>query len=366
MEKLKKLSDTIRMLMEGKFSGYIKINFSQGSLGRIEKSEEFELTNIVTADTVMEQVCKGKDIQHDLREKKDMQIMLQWLLSVFVSGLMIAGCAATGTHQTLQANHAPAAVTERLIQPGDTASVHYLCRLRSGEVVAATDNVAESLPKSNIYEKRTESGPLSISAITAAEANRPVPTPFGQRSFDEEIQNQIGQVIVGMKEGEKRTAEIKAQDAVPSVPEKYLARLNRVRIQPKVIVIQKHTYEYLTNQTPEIGQAYTYDTDFPGKVESISDKDVKIRIFVTPGTVKETLFGPGRIREEGDNYIMDIDARKGALVRATNMVGRISYVDDKRFTVDFGNAFGGETLLCDVTVEKIANNNLLTSETATR
>jgi FKBP-type peptidyl-prolyl cis-trans isomerase 2 len=366
MDKLKRLGETIRTLMEGEFSGYIKINFSQGSLGRIEKSEEFEITNIVATDTAMKQVCREKDVQHELRDKKEMQIMLQRLLPVFVSVLTIAGCAATGTHQILQADHAPAAATERLIQPGDTASVHYLCRLRSGEVAAATDNVAESLPKSNIYLKREESGPLSISAISAAEAKRPVLTPFGQRSFEEEIQNQLGQSIVGMKEGERRTAEIKSEDAVPSVPEKYLARLNRVRTQPKVVVIQKHTYEYLTNQSPEIGQAYTYDTDFPGKVESISDKDVTIRTFVTPGTVKETLFGPGRIREEGDNYIMDIDARKGALVRATGMVGRISYVDDKRFTVDFGNAFGGETLFCDVTVEKIADADLRTSETTTR
>ncbi|HUI66754.1 MAG TPA: hypothetical protein VL087_00910 [Nitrospirota bacterium] len=365
MEKLKRLSETIKMLMEGKFNGYIKINFSQGSLGRIEKSEEFELTHVVVADKALIQVCREKDIQQELPDKNDMPIMLQWLLPIFVSVWTIAGCAATGTHQMLQADHAPAAATERLIQPGDTASIRYLCRLPSGDVAAATDHVADNLPKSNIYVQRLESGPLSLSAISPAEAKRPELTPFSERSFEDEIQNQLGQAIVGMKEGERRTAEIKSEDAVPSVPEKYLARLNRVRTQPKVVVMQKHTYEYLTNQTPEIGQAYTYDTDFPGKVESISDKDVTIKIFVTPGT-KETLFGPGRIREEGDNYILDIDARKGALVRATGMVGRISYVDDKSFTVDFGNAFGGETLLCDVTVEKIADANLRTSETTTR
>ncbi len=42
MDRMKRLIETIRMLMEGEFCGYIKINFSEGSLGRIEKSEELE------------------------------------------------------------------------------------------------------------------------------------------------------------------------------------------------------------------------------------------------------------------------------------------------------------------------------------
>lgn len=38
----RKLIETIRTLIEEEFSGHIKINFSQGSIGRIEKTEEFE------------------------------------------------------------------------------------------------------------------------------------------------------------------------------------------------------------------------------------------------------------------------------------------------------------------------------------
>ena len=48
MDRMKRLIETIRMLMEGEFCGYIKINFSQGSLGRIEKSEELEDASIIT------------------------------------------------------------------------------------------------------------------------------------------------------------------------------------------------------------------------------------------------------------------------------------------------------------------------------
>ena len=50
MDRMKRLIETIRMLMEGEFCGYIKINFSQGSLGRIEKSEELEKAAIITSE----------------------------------------------------------------------------------------------------------------------------------------------------------------------------------------------------------------------------------------------------------------------------------------------------------------------------
>jgi hypothetical protein len=40
MEKVKKIIEVIKSLMEKKFTGYIKVNFSRGNVGRIEKFEE--------------------------------------------------------------------------------------------------------------------------------------------------------------------------------------------------------------------------------------------------------------------------------------------------------------------------------------
>lgn len=42
MDRMQRLIEAFRTLIDAEFSGYIKINFSQGSLGRVEKSEEFE------------------------------------------------------------------------------------------------------------------------------------------------------------------------------------------------------------------------------------------------------------------------------------------------------------------------------------
>lgn len=42
MDRMSKLIAVIRKFIESEFTGYIKINFTQGSLGRIEKYEELD------------------------------------------------------------------------------------------------------------------------------------------------------------------------------------------------------------------------------------------------------------------------------------------------------------------------------------
>ncbi len=281
--------------------------------------------------------------------QKEIQTMFQ----VFVCMLTIAGCATPGTHQTSQPEPATDLTKARQVQLGDTASVNYLCRLRSGEVAAATDNVAEIQRKSNLYVRKEEAGPISIEAVSAADTAQIQATSYVQRSMEEEISHQLAFVIVSMKEGDTRAVEIKAEDVPEQEAPQYIAHLSRVRTRPKEMKMPKGDYEYRTRQSPEVGQAYSYDPDFPGRVEAVSDQEVTIRFSATPGAVIETPFGSGRIRDDGEDYKVDIEARKGALVRAGEMVGHITDADDKGITVDFGNSFGGETLLCDVTVDKI-------------
>ena len=40
LEKFRKLVDFLELIKEQNFTGYIKVNFPQGSIGRIEKFEE--------------------------------------------------------------------------------------------------------------------------------------------------------------------------------------------------------------------------------------------------------------------------------------------------------------------------------------
>jgi FKBP-type peptidyl-prolyl cis-trans isomerase 2 len=349
MDKMRRLSEAIKALMESEFSGYIKINFSQGSLGRIEKSEEFENAAIL----LMGKNCDSK--KHEGAEAG--HETLRFLPAVLLASFIVTGCAAGLVKQTQPVNASDAGKV-RVVRAGDIADVHYLCRLKTGDVVAATDPFPEKQLKSNIYLQQ-QVGPLPIAAVSAADAERGKGGAIVQRSLEEEILHKLAAEIVGMKEGSKRETEIKAEDMPAQAASQYMARLTRVRTRPKEMKMPKGDYIYLTHGTdPAVGQAYTYDPDFPGTVESVSDTEVTIRFFATPGAILSTPFGPGRIKEEGPDYRIDIDARKGALVRTAGMVGRISAVDEKAITVDFSNPFGGETLLCDVTVDKIADAKL--------
>jgi len=65
MNRVKKLIETIRTLMNGEFSGYLKINFSQGSLGRVEQSEELD---VIAADS---EVNKSKNKNEDKDSNSD-------------------------------------------------------------------------------------------------------------------------------------------------------------------------------------------------------------------------------------------------------------------------------------------------------
>ncbi len=56
MDRMRRLIEVIRALISGEFSGYLKINFSQGSLGRVEKAEEFE-----DAETVHARIGKQEE-----------------------------------------------------------------------------------------------------------------------------------------------------------------------------------------------------------------------------------------------------------------------------------------------------------------
>jgi hypothetical protein len=54
MDRVTRLIEAIKKLIEGEFTGYVKINFTQGSLGRIEKFEELDDVAILAAGDVME------------------------------------------------------------------------------------------------------------------------------------------------------------------------------------------------------------------------------------------------------------------------------------------------------------------------
>jgi FKBP-type peptidyl-prolyl cis-trans isomerase 2 len=273
--------------------------------------------------------------------------------------MLLAGCASSGMSEL--AGHEPAVMNEhrRIVQAGDRVDIHYLCRLQSGEIIAATDSVPEDQPQSNIFVRKTDMIPL---ALTATKSDQPY-IPKKEEPFEIEILNRLSGKVTGMQEGETRIVEVKAQDIPKATEQNYIVHLARVRTRPKEMRFTLSEYRNRTHTAPEVGQTFAVDPSFPGTVTAVTDQDVVVMFFAKPGDVVKTPFGSGLIREEGPDYKIDINARKGGLTRAGAMIGRIVDVDEKTITVDYRNPFGYETLTCEVTVEKIADEKLTVSGT---
>lgn len=264
--------------------------------------------------------------------------------------VILAGCAAPAKVKSVEPGDAAAMAKTAIVKPGDIVDVNYTCRLKTGDVVAATRAVAETDSKSNIFVARK--GDQSV-AIAAVKPEEPLPERLGPQGFETEIQERLMRNVTGMKEGEKRRMELTAEMIQPKDEQSGFGRLSRVRTRHKEMKMSKGDYESLTGKAPEVGQYFANDPAFPGRVESVADGKVVIRFYAKPGSVIETPFGPGLIREEGENYKVDIDAREGKLVRTGNNIGRIISVTDRVITVDYRHPFGYEALVCEVTADKI-------------
>jgi FKBP-type peptidyl-prolyl cis-trans isomerase 2 len=239
------------------------------------------------------------------------------------------------------------------ISEGDRVRVHYTCRLKSGELVATSDEaVAEdgSTAKSPIFFAGPEYGPIALVAGPGDD-----PEPGMAQSVSQALWEKLAEAIVGMNLGEKRTVDLTAEVS-PELPdgERFL-EMARVRWRKKEKTMSTRLYGKFQKEAeePEVGQQVDLEPGFTGTVMSIAGDQVTLRVEAKPGTEVDTPFGKGEIRDKGGHYEIEIDAREGNWVRLGNLVGRISKVDGKLITTDFGHPFGGEVLACDVEVEGI-------------
>lgn len=349
MDKMKRLSETLRTLIEGEFSGYIKINFSQGSLGRVEKSEEFEDTA-----TILEVETRGRRNRAVAEmERPGSGAALAEKLPVMLLAIgitAIAGAACAAEMREIPSAHTPAAQV-RSLKPGDTAEINFLCRLRTGELAASSGPVVPDERKSKLFLLRGESGALPL---RAAEPAAPLKV-MKEQPFEQEILDRIALQLAGMQEGEKRRMTLTASDIAARDEQNYVSRISRVRTRPKEMRMTPGEYEFRARKTAEVGQKVALYPDVSGSVERVTADEVLVRFAAEPSVVINTSFGPARIRETENAWEIIIDARPGDIVRTGVFAGRIVAVDEQTLTIDYRHPFGGEPLQCDVTVEKIAD-----------
>jgi len=354
MDRMTSLSEAIRLLVEAEFSGYLKINFSQGSLGRVEKYEEFNDAGIIMT---REKNSEKKSGENEFPLRKAVPVIFLFLT-------VLTGCATSAKIVPVRSDDVSSVSKARFVQPGDLVDLSFLCKLQTGEVVAATDPSVgrrTDVPQSSIYLMRDKDGPVSVTAdvplpLTEQPAGKEMP-------FEDEIVKHLAGVVTGMKEGESRTVRLTAQEAVERRAEDYIIKIARVRERTKKMHMSIDEYRSRIGKIPEVGQPVVFDPAVPGRVETITPSEVVIRFSAQPGTVAPTPFGAGHIRETENAYEIIIDARKGALVRTGPLVGRIVDVDETSITIDYRHPFGDEILVCDVAIEKVADAKPIKSRT---
>jgi len=241
------------------------------------------------------------------------------------------------------------AAAELPIQKGEKVQVNYVCRLDNGALAAATYRDAALKPeekRSNIFLALKNDAPEQI----VAGPNPVNPNASAPFDFADAITAKLSIAAVGLAPGLKHSISIAAKD----LPTRSGAtiQLARIRRRPKELRITVEDFENRTGKAPEVGQELTFDPAVPGEVASIEGQKVLIRFKAPVGEHIETPFGQALVKANEHSYLLEIEAKKGALIRSGPMVGRIIDVKEKTFVVDYSHPLAGESLHCDVMVER--------------
>ncbi|MGA2106098.1 MAG: hypothetical protein ABSH25_00475 [Syntrophorhabdales bacterium] len=283
---------------------------------------------------------------------RSMRLMaLSAMIAVIVSACATGAATKSATTQPGSQGTATA-IRGVVVIPGDQADVHFTCRLRDGEVAISTYQDAPGSPlqpKSSIYVPRDRNTPLNLTAGQDPPEFKTEP----RRGFEDELIHQLSNAIIGLEVGVEKTLEIKGE--IPSGLDRNerIIRMSLVRKRSKEMRFTPEDYKEKTGREAVVGRAFILDPALPGKVESVSEKEVVVRFSGEQGKEIDLPFGKATIRGTPQDYEIVIHARAGTLVRTGALVGRIVAVDDVSFTIDYGDPFGGEPLLCDVKIESI-------------
>lgn len=254
--------------------------------------------------------------------------------------LPLCGCAVQGARS--------------VIRQGEAVDLGFTCRQQNGETVASSDLGAtenKALVKSPLFRAKVSNSPIIVSAGAQAGEADAERAPLG---YEMEIVARLCGRLPGLSFGEHRNLEIDAVAAETRKGEPQAINYALVRVRPKELRMTPEEYEKQFGAKAKLGVKYSYDPVLPaGVLTSITDKEVLFSFHADAGSQVPTPFGTGTVRETADNYQIVIDAKKGALVRLGNQVGRISEVGAETFSADFSHPFGGEKLFCDLTLAPV-------------
>lgn len=249
-----------------------------------------------------------------MQEQKDRRICR---LLVFWAGLLAAflqGCAG---------------LERRTVMPGDKVDLHFTCRFPGGQVVASSyQDVGRdpALRKADFFLPREKNTPLLLTAGDPEEEW----SALKGGGFEGEILSRLAHAVVGLEIGRTHPVEIQADTLPEKTRGEHLGKVARVRERVKELRLTPEEYRSKANRDPQVGQEFFMDPAIPGKVETVSDREVYIRFDAEPGKEVITPFGP----EEW------IAGREAKFSGAEKMVLGMAVGEKVRMPLPPGAAFG--------------------------
>lgn len=243
-----------------------------------------------------------------------------------------------------------AAPASKIIQAGDAVLVDVTCRLATGEVVFTTDaELAEdpAVRRAAVFVPLEAYAPLKLIAGSPPHRTKDVV----DKGFKGALMDKLALAVVAMHPQGRRKILIKAGADLSLTPkDRYLQRSNFLRRTVEVRV-PANVFETRVGRAPAVGASFVPEPPLRFEVVAIEGETVVCRLVSPEGTRVETPFGPGRLRyldEDESEYKVDLAVREGHLVRTRHLMGRISAVGERTFTIDYGHPFGGQPLYCEL------------------
>jgi len=299
------------------------------------------------------------------RERK--RLVLPWAL---VIGAFMAGCAASSQRPATPVEQ-PAVGSSlstegAVVQYGDEVMANCTCWFANQDVAFTTEESVgrdEAVPKSPIYHSKEKYQAVKLLAVPLGDAISFRNLGIHQ-GFEVDLALRLGEAVIGQGVGEEKRVTLTAEVPAGLPDNERYVEFPRVRQTQKEHRIPREYYFRHTGMHPAVGQAYrAFDPLAPGKVVEITEEEVLIQFAPITDGYRDTSFGRETIEDMGDHFQITVDVEEGRMVRNGPMVGRIIKVDEETFTVDYGSAFAGEPIACEVTVESIGKNTFKTAGT---
>ena len=248
--------------------------------------------------------------------------------------------------------------TNQVVAVGQEVAVDYTCRFEpKGPIVATTSpDIASDQGhiKSTLFRQPGKPGPVSITAGTKNVSG--ISAKKFILNLDEYIQDALAQEIVGLPLNTTRTLNITAEPQTHVSRDERILKLATVRKRPRKVTVSR---EYLEARYPvkvEVGNKLPIFRDELDCEITAADEDVatyECSLLAANGT-RMTPFGPATYVEKEHGYDLIFHPEEGDLIRMAGMIGTITEVGPKLFTIDYTKPFGGKELVCEVAVTEPA------------